>query len=474
MAGCEAGMNAAAGGTPPVENNAMQETKHPRGVLPPGPQKRIPLWKVRSFREDLLEHIMRLKRDYGDISSMRFANFDIVVLGDPDHVKRVLVNDYAVFEKSLGMQRMKFVFGEGLLTSEGEFHRRQRQLVAPAFHREALKNYAEDMIAYAVRTRDAWQDGAEFDVNQEMMRLTLAIVAKTLFDANVDDAADTVGKALEDLLENYTKMFLPLATLLVRVIPSASNRRLLRGRRTLDKIIYGLIDQRRASGETGTDLLGMLLASREEGGGGGMTPRQVRDEAMTLFLAGHETTAVGLSWTWKLLSENPEVRAKLEAELEEVLQGRTPSYEDYPKLTYTRKVFQESMRIYPPAYATGRRLKQDYEIGGYTLRAKKTMIFVSPYLMHHDARWFPEPERFDPDRWTPEFEAGLHKFAYFPFGGGPRICIGANFAWMEAVLVLATLAQRWRIHLLPGQDIKLSPQITLRPSPGIQVRLEAR
>ena len=442
--------------------------------LPPGPAKRIRFWKIAAFRADLLNNLQKLQAEYGDIALLRTDLFDIVLVTDPELVKRILVNDYAIFEKSIGMKRMKFVLGEGLLTSEGDFHRRQRQLVAPAFHREALRNYANDMIHYATRTRDAWQDGATHDITHEMMRLTLAIVAKTLFSANVDDAADTVGRSLNDLLAGYPIMYMPLGNLFVRLVPTPANRRLLRARKHLDDIIYGVIDQRRASGETGTDLLGMLLASREEGGGSGMSPRQARDEAMTLFLAGHETTAVGLSWTWKLLSENPTVRDAMEAELHTVLGGRTPTYEDLPKLTYTRKVFQESMRLYPPAYAAGRRVMRDYQLAGYTIPARRTMIFVSPYLHHHDPRHFPDPERFNPDRWTPEFEATLHKFAYFPFGGGPRICIGANFAWMEAVLLLATLAQHWRLHLLPNQTITLNPQITLRPEPGIMMRLERR
>lgn len=454
---------------------AMETVNAParkRGALPPGPARKLRFWEVFAFRANLLDNLRQMQAEHGDISMLRTDLFDVVLVTDPDLVKQVLVNDYAVFEKSIGMKRMKFVLGDGLLLSEGEVHRRQRKLVAPAFHREALRNYANDMIHYAVRTRDAWRDGATMDMTQEMMRLTLAIVAKTLFSANVDDEANTVGKSLHDLLEGYPLMFLPLATLLVRLVPTPANRRLLRARKNLDEIIYGIIRQRQASGETGTDLLGMLLASRDEEGGGGMSAQQARDEAMTLFLAGHETTAVGLSWTWKLLSENPHVREKLEAELRDVLEGRPPAYEDFPRLVYTRKVFQESMRLYPPAYAAGRRLMKDYEIGGYTLRAKRTMIFVSPYLHHHDARHFPEPERFDPDRWTPEFEAGLHKFAYFPFGGGPRICIGANFAWMEAVLLIAALAQRWRLHMVPGQSIRPNPQITLRPTPGIQMTLE--
>lgn len=460
-------------------SEATTTTSEPRAgagtrALPPGPTKRVRFWNIVNLREDLLGNLKRLRDEYGDISRLKTDFFDIVLVTDPDLVKKILVNDYEIFEKSIGMKRMSFIFGKGLLTSEGSFHRRQRQLVAPAFHREALRNYANDMIHYAARTRDTWDDGVTMEMTQEMMRLTLAIVAKTLFSANVDDAADTVGKSLHDILEGYPIMFMPMGSLYARFVPTRKNRRLMRGRKRLDDIIYGIINERKQSGETGTDLLGMLLASREEGGGEGMSARQARDEAMTLFLAGHETTAIGLSWTWRLLSENPEVREKLEAELESVLGGRTPTYEDYPKLAYTRKVFQESMRIYPPAYAAGRRVMQEYEIGGYTLPPKRTMLFVSPYLHHHDPRLFPDPERFDPDRWTPAFESGLHKFAYFPFGGGPRVCIGANFAWMEAVLVIATLAQRWRLHMVPGQDITLSPRITLRPNPGIQMRLERR
>ena len=440
-------------------------------LLPPGERKAVPIWR---FRNRMLDNFRELKETYGDIAYVRLWPFHVALVTDPELVKKILVTDAHLFQKSEGMKRLRFIFGEGLLTSEGDFHRRQRQLVAPAFHREALRHYAEDMITYAARTRDTWADGQSHDMTQEMMRLTLGIVAKTLFSANVDSEADEVGKALNDLLEGFPKLLTPFAPLLLRFLPTPTNRMLLQARATLDRIIYGLIAERQASGETGRDLLGMLLASREEGGGEGMSATQARDEAMTIFLAGHETTAVGLSWTWKLLSENPGVREKLEAELEEVLGGRTPTPEDYPRLPYTRKVFQEVMRIYPPAYAMGRRLTGDYQIGGYTLPGKRAMLFVSPYLMHHDPRYFDDPERFDPDRWTPEFEAGLPKFAYFPFGGGPRICIGSNFAWMEAVLVIATIAQRWRLHMEPGQTIGLQPRVTLRPVPGIRMRLERR
>lgn len=438
--------------------------------FPPGPEKAVPLWGVTGFRRNLLRHLEAMARAYGDVVHLKVGPYHVILVNDPELVKRILVNDYALFEKSVGLKRMKLVLGEGLLTSEGEFHRRQRQLVQPAFHREALKNYGGDMIALAVQLRDTWRDGAIVNIAQEMNRLTLAIVAKTLFSANVDDKADEVGEAITLMLEAYPKMISPLglATLL---IPTRKNIRLLRSRTKLDQIIYGMIKARRASGNLGKDLLGMLMSAHEEGIGS-MTEKQVRDEAMTLFLAGHETTAVGLSWTWKLLAEHPHVRAKFDAELEQVLGGRPPEYEDLPRLGYIRKVFQEAMRLFPPAYATGRNLMQDYQLGPYFLPGKRCMVFVSPWLMQRDPRHFPDPLRFDPDRWTPEFEAGLHKFAYFPFGGGPRICIGANFAWMEATFLLAVLGQHWRMHLLPGQSITPQPLITLRPHPGIQMRLE--
>lgn len=440
--------------------------------LPPGPKGGLPIWRVRELRRNILPALSELIADHGDIASMRVWPFRMTVLQDPELIRQVLVRDHAKFEKSYGMKRMRGILGNGLLVSDGAFHRRQRKLIQPAFHREPLRGYAEAMTAAAQAARARWQDGATVEMDQEMARLTLAIVGKTLFNADVEAEADAVGEALTEVLDFFPRMLLPWTEWLLW-LPLPSHRKFRAARARLDATIYRLIEERLARGERGRSLIDMLLQARDEDGGA-MTPEQVRDEAMTLFLAGHETTAVGLTWTWRLLAEHPEVRARLDAELDAALGGRSPGYDDLDALTYTRKVFQEAMRLYPPAYVFGRSVLEDYPLGDYVVPSGRSLLFISPYLLHRDARFFPEPERFDPDRWTPEFEAALPKCAYLPFGAGPRVCIGASFAWMEATLLLAELAQHWRPELVPGQDIAPDPMITLRLRDPLRMILRRR
>jgi cytochrome P450 len=367
----------------------------------------------------------------------------------------------------------KRFLGEGLLTSEGEFHRRQRRLAQPAFHRQRINQYAEAMVDYAAKTRERWQDRSTLDISQEMMRLTLAIVGKTLFDADVESEAKEIGRALSDIMKLFDRITMPFPQLLNK-LPLPSNYKFLKASRRLDQTIYRIINQRRASGEDRGDLLSMLLlAQDEEGDGTGMSDLQLRDEAMTIFLAGHETTANALTWTWYLLSQHPDVEEKLHAEIDATLVGRLPAADDVARLQYVDKVVAESMRLYPPAWAMGRQALSDYPIGEYVAKAG-AIILMSPYVMHRDPRYYPDPDRFDPERWTEEARAGRPRFAYFPFGGGPRICIGEQFAWMEAVLVLATLAQRWRLRLAPGFLAEPKPMITLRQKHGMRMELERR
>jgi len=321
--------------------------------------------------------------------------------------------------------------------------------------------------------REEWRDGAELDIAREMMRLTLAIAGKTLFDADVETEADEIGEALNEAMEQFNNLTLPFAQLLQK-LPLPSVRRFKRARERLDETIYRIIRDRRQSGEDRGDLLSMLIQARDvEGDGTGMSDEQLRDEAMTIFLAGHETTANALTWTWYLLSQNPEVEAKFLAEVDEVLGARTATPEDYPKLRYTEMVLAESMRIYPPAWIIGRRALTDYQINGYHVPAR-SIILMSQYVMHHNPKYFPEPDRFDPERWRPEAREARPKFSYFPFGGGTRLCIGENFAWMEGVLVLATLAQHWRMRLVPGHLVELQPIVTLRPRHGMRMTVEQR
>ncbi|HEU4559218.1 MAG TPA: cytochrome P450 [Longimicrobium sp.] len=434
---------------------------------PSGPGRGLPLRAFAAFRRDPLAFLERVHREHGDVSRWRFGPRRVYMLAHPELVREVMVTHHKNFIKSKALQRARVILGEGLLTSEGEHHLRQRRLAQPAFHRERIAALGETMVRYATETADGWRAGVEMDLPREMNRLTLAIAGKTLFGADVQAEADEIGHALTHALQSFKRLSNPLAPILDR-LPLPSTLRVKRAGQRLNQTIYRIIAQRRASGEDRGDLLSMLLAARdEEGDGGGMTNLQLRDEALTIFLAGHETTANALSWTWHLLALNPDAEARLHAELAAVLAGRAPTADDVPRLPYTRAVFAEAMRLYPPAWAIGREPLEEFEAGGYRIRAG-TVVLLSPWIVHRDPRWWTDPERFDPDRWSPEREAEQPRFAYFPFGGGPRKCIGEGFAWTEGILVLATLAQRWTLRHAPGAEVGRQPLITLRPT-GLQM-----
>jgi cytochrome P450 len=441
----------------------------------PGPKTLWPGGQMLTFRRDPLGFLTRLARDYGDVARFRIGPQRAFLLSHPDLVRDLLVTHHERFHKGRALQRAKRLLGEGLLTSEGEFHRRQRRLAQPAFHRQRIGSYAATMVEYAERASGRWRDGQGVDVAQEMMRLTLAIVGKTLFDADVESEADEVGEALTEVMELFGYLMLPYSELLEH-LPLPAPRRFRRARARLDSVIYRIIEDRRRSGADRGDLLSMLLlAVDEEGDRTGMTDEQLRDEVMTIFLAGHETTANLLSWAWLLLAENPGAERRLHEELDGVLAGgRAPSAEDVPALRYTEMVLAETMRLYPPAWTLGRLAIADHEAAGYHV-PRGSLVLASQYVIHRDPRFFPDPERFDPERFTPEAKAARPQFAYFPFGGGARRCIGEGFAWTEAVLTLASLARRWRPRPLPGRPVRPQPLITLRPAPGgLPVRLERR
>ncbi|HEY0544327.1 MAG TPA: cytochrome P450 [Pyrinomonadaceae bacterium] len=428
-----------------------------------------------AFRRDPLSFLQTAARECGDITHFKLGPQEVYFLNHPDYVKDVLVTYQGGFIKGRALQRGKRLLGEGLLTSEGEFHRRQRRLAQPAFHRGRVNSYGRSMIEYAERTAMRWRDGGNLDISQEMMRLTLSIVGKTLFDADVEAEAQEIGAALTDVMELFDAMLLPFSELLEKLPLLPQNRRFQRAKGRLDSTIYRFIVERRRSGEDHGDLLSMLLlAQDEEGDGRGMTDEQVRDEAMTIFLAGHETTANALTWTWYLLSQHPAVEARLHEELDEVFAGdRVPEAEDAPRLPYTEMILAEAMRLYPPAWAIGRLSLKDEEIGGYLIPAR-SLVLLSPYTMHRDERYFPEPTRFDPERWTPEAREARPAYSYFPFGGGQRRCIGEGFAWMEGILLIATLARKWRMRLVPHHPVETNPVITLRPKHGMRMAVEKR
>jgi cytochrome P450 len=426
---------------------------------------------------DPLAFYTNLARTYGDIAYVRMAGEHVFLLSDPRHIRNVLVTDQRSFVKGRGLERARRLLGNGLLTSEGATHLRQRRLIQPAFHRDRIASYAAVMTEYADRISTSWTDRSDIDVAREMMRLTLGIVGKTLFGTDVEAHAPEVGAAMTAVMGSFWTLMLPFSHLIER-LPVPRLRRSRTARARLDAIIYGMIAERRRSPGDRGDLLSMLLAAQDEEDGhgqpgGGMTDEQVRDEAMTIFLAGHETTANALTWTWYLLSQAPEIEARLHEEVGRVLGGRLPDVADIPSLPLVEQVVTESMRLYPPAWIVGRRTVEPYAIDDYVAPSRSLVVF-SPYIVQRDARHFAEPDRFLPDRWTPEFKASLPPFAYLPFGGGPRRCIGESFAWMELMLVLSTIAQRWRLRLVPGHPVVPQASATLRTKHGMRMIALAR
>ena len=437
-------------------------------ALPPGPRRGPFSALIYRPGANPLVFFEDLARKYGDVAHVYMGGEHVFLLNHPRFVRDVLVTHQHNFRKGRGLERAKRLLGEGLLTSEGAVHVRQRRLMQPAFHRDRIASYATVMTEYAERIQQRWQDGATLDLSQEMMRLTLGIVGKTLFDQDVESQAREVGTALNDVMESFWMQMLPFYNTLER-LPIPALRRARTARDRLDAIVYAMIAERRRSPSDRGDLLSMLLmAQDEEGDRRGMTDLQVRDEALTIFLAGHETTANALAWTWYLLSRSPQVAARLHDEVDGALNGRLPTLADVPRLSYVEQVVTESMRLYPPAWLIGRRAINEYAIDDY-LAPARSIIVLSPYLLHRDARFFPEPDRFAPERWTPDFKAQLPPFAYFPFGGGARRCIGESFAWMELVLVVSAIAQRWTFSLVPGHPVVPQPVVTLRLKHGLKM-----
>lgn len=424
---------------------------------PPGPRNWPPGKNIRAMQKDPLAFLTATAREYGDVAHFKLGPQSIFLVSSPDLIRDVLVTHDRSFMKGRALQRAKMLMGDGLLTSEGDLHRRQRRLMAPSFHRERIGHYAKVMVDNAERTTATWSDGQTVDIAKEMMHLTLSIVAETLFGTNVTAQADEIGRAITLAMESFDLIPNPLPAWMQPKL-----RSLEKAVKELDATMYGIIEQRRGGADRG-DLLSMLLLAQDEEGSGGMSNVQVRDEAMTLFLAGHETTANALSWTWYLLAQHPDVEKKMYEEV-----SGPPSAGLYP---YTHAVFSESMRLYPPAWLIGRLALEDVTIGGHLIR-KGEVVIVSQWVMHHDPRYWPDAGRFDPSRFINAPERP--KFAYFPFGGGSRICIGEGFAWAEGVMVLATIAREWRLALAQETPVRTQPMITLRPRGGIRMRLERR
>ena len=450
---------------------AAAQTK-PLPVSPPMPPKHFLFGHLPELR-DVLGYYTRCKRDLGDIVELSMAGWQTFLLSHPDYIESVLVTQHRKFTKHRFFWRhVRSIFGQGLLTSEGQQWVQQRKLIQPAFHRDRINGYGAVMVDLTEKMLASWRDGQTRDIHADMMRVTREIVVRTLFGGDVsDEDATAVNNAFNTTIEQIAVRFRrPFK--IPDWVPLPENLKYTRAIRELDRLIYGFIRERRASPTDGNDLLSMLVAARDESGQA-MSDEQIRDEAITLFLAGHETTAIALSWTWYLLSQNPEAREKVEAEADAVLQGRAPSVDDMPRLDYTNRVVLESMRLYPPAYGFGREAIEDVEIGGYRI-PKGSTVHMFPWIVHRDERWYPDPLRFDPDRWKNDFAKTLPAFAYLPFGGGPRRCIGTSFAMMEAVLLVAAIARKFTLTLADGHKVEPFASITLRPRYGMKMVLHAR
>lgn len=454
----------------------------------PGPRSWLPGASFLKFRRDPLTFFTTLQRTYGDIAAFSFGPQKVFLVSRPDWIEDVLVTSAKQYQKGVALQRAKSLLGEGLLTSEGTQHLKQRRTIQPLFHRQHVQGFAEAMVRHASRWRDSVTGGATIDMSSEMAGLTLAIVGETLFSSNVQGDTEEVRDALAAAFRSFGIAFLPGLELLAK-LPLPAFTRIKQSRERLDRVIHRVIDERRRSAECrggssdppSADLVSMLLAARdpENPGEPGMTNAQIRDEAMTIFLAGHETTANAMAWTWHLLAGHPHVEALLHEELTRVLHGRTPAVEDVARLEYTRAVVAESMRLYPPAWTLGRRAIEPHAIGGYAIPAG-ALVIMSQWVVHRDPRWWNEPEAFKPDRWLDTHAGnrgpgtsnqGRPKYSYFPFGGGSRVCIGESFAWTEAILLLATIAQRWKFAAQSTPEPEA--RITLRPR-NLQMRAVPR
>ena len=421
---------------------------------------------IKEYGQDPLAFMTGCARKYGEIVPIQLEDDLFCLLTNPEHITQVL-RDRQLFVKGQDMELLKTLLGNGLLTSEGSFWQRQRRLAQPIFHQRRINGYGETMVEYTQRMLENWKAEDTLDIQQEMMHLTLNIVMKTIFNQDIAGGdAGNVAQAVEEAMNWFVEKSNSL--LAGDETKTPADKRYEDAVALLDETVYAMIDHRRETGEYGNDLLGMLMKVEDADDGSRMTNRQLRDEVATLIVAGHETTANTLSWVWMLLGENPDIRAKLDEELKTVLQGNAPTVEDLQRLPYTTMVIKEALRLYPTVTDLTRQATEDCEIGGYSI-PKGTTFSISQWVMHHDSRYFINPEEFNPERWADDFEKSLPRGVYFPFGDGPRVCIGKSFAMMEAILLLVTIAQSFQVELVPNQVIEKQASVTLRPKTGIQV-----
>ncbi|TKC00082.1 MAG: cytochrome P450 [Mesorhizobium sp.] len=433
---------------------------------PPGPKGLPFLGNLVAFGKDELGFFTETARRYGDLVWLNLAGWQALLVSDMEAIETILVKDHDNYIKNrLAWRHVKALFGNGLLTNEGESWRRQRRLAAPAFAGQQLLAYDSAMVALTHQMLDRWSNDQVLNIQPEMMELTLRIAAKTLFDSKVEWDISDIDHAANDLVTEMESRF-KRPILIPDGVPLPGHLRYRRAIRTLERLVSSIIAERRASdSERRDDVLSRLMGARDEMGKP-ISDALLRDEAITLFVAGHDTTALALSWTWFLLGQHPEVQARMAAEIAEVLGDRSATTNDLPRLKYTESVVLESMRIYPPAWTIGRESIGPFKLGGYTFPAGVT-LFISPWVLHRDSRYFAQPETFWPERWMGNLAHELPRFAYMPFGGGPRICIGQRFAMMEAVLILTTMAQRFSAEWQSDHQVTPFPSINLRPKGGV-------
>ncbi len=444
-----------------------------KGARPPGPKSKFAAGIFIELRRDPLGFLRRAAAEYGDLYHLQLGPRHNYLISNPEHIKNILCAPQGMARSN--HPSIKRLLGKGLITSQAEFHRRQRRLIQPAFHRGQLALWSGVMTEHISRMTSGWKNGETLNISEEMSRLAMSIIVNTMSGADMQKETEGhLGAAWKAVMGMSHLHNLPLVTDFLLKLPLPMTRRLEKAVRLLDETIYRMIAERRESGEARQDLLSILIGMWDsETDSGGLTDREIRDEVLTMFTAGHETISNALVWTWYLLSQHVKVETALHAEIDSVLEGRVPTADDLPRLPYTRMVFSESMRMYPPVWVIARRNVEDYRLGEYVLPAG-SFLYLSQYVVHHDSRFFPAPDLFDPQRWTPEAIAERPKFSYFPFGGGPRQCVGEGFAWMEGILTLASVAREWKLDLAPRHRVEIEPFVTLRPKYGMRMTLRRR
>jgi cytochrome P450 len=447
---------------------------------PPAPKDLLPYALAWKFLRDPLKTLTTLSQTYGYISYFKFGKLNIYFLNHPNYIEDVLVTNHKNFIKSRGLQISKRLLGSGLLTSEGDYHDKQRRLIQPTFYPKRIKSYTEVMIKKTLNLCDNWKEGSVVDIHQEMTRLTLEIISKAVLGYDIKPGDDEIGDSLLTCMKYFNRLLMPFGELIEKIPILPINKGFQKAKKNLDSIVFRMINEHKMklekNDEKDNDLLFTLLKSQYDSTDiGKMTDQQLRDEIMTIFLAGHETTANALTWTFYLLSEHPAIDARLQKEIYSIFDNKTNivSFDDIEKLEYTTKVLTESMRLYPPSWALGRQAINDCKIGKYIIPSG-SIILMSQYVMHRNPLYFPEPNTFYPDRWTDEFKKNLPRFSYFPFGGGIRSCVGEPFAWMEAILITAIINRLWKMNSIPSNKVVLKPLATLRPKYGMRMKITIR